>query len=284
MNSEIQQRILGAVFACLVPLARLLLRYGITYRQFADIAKAAYVREAFAETDQRGRHANASRVAVRTGISRKEVSRLRDQLLEGADSSRPSRIDQYGPPARVLHAWHADPQFLESDGTPRALDFEGTEPSFVSLVRTAGGDVPPGAVRAELRRAGAIAETEGGRLTVTKRFYVPGNVDEKAITALSSMLFPFAAGLDHNSNPDRRTDGFIQRIAYTEKLDYRLVPTFRTWSRGEAIRFVESIDDWLARHESEPESERPKGAPRIVGMGVFYYEGPTAEEVARGGI
>ncbi len=68
MNSDIQTRMLKSVHACLLPLAKLLLRSGITYRQFDAIAKRAFVHQAMAEAESRGRPTNTSRVAVRTGL------------------------------------------------------------------------------------------------------------------------------------------------------------------------------------------------------------------------
>lgn len=278
VGSEIQFRLLGAVRALLRPIARLLMRYGVTYHQFADIAKAAFVYEAFLETDDRGRKTNASRVAVKTGISRKEVSRLRDALQQGGELAAAEQTDRSGPPARVLHAWHTDPRFLEPDGTPRALSFDGPDASFSTLVRLVAGDVPPGAVRAELRRAGAISESDDGQISAVKRYYVPGNVDEKAITVLTNLLFPLAAGIEHNSNPDRKGDGFIQRFAFSERLKADKVPEFRDWSRREATGFIESVDDWIAAHEGEVARDSKRGPASIAGVGVFYYEGPTADD------
>lgn len=281
MNDGIQTRMLGSLYACLVPIARILLRYGVTYRQFAEVGKAAFVREAFAETDERGRRANGSRVSVKTGLSRKEVRRLRDKVLRVSGGVERSHADHSGPPARVLHAWHSDQRFLDSDGLPLALRFDGDGASFSSLVKAVAGDVPPGAVRAELKRASAIAETSDGRVIPTKRYYVPGNVDEKAITVMSGMLFPLAAGIDHNSRPGRTADGFIQRFAYSDSLSQESVPAFREWSRKEAITFIEEIDDWLADNASPAMSTRQptSGLPLIAGVGVFYYEGPVAEDV-----
>lgn len=281
MNDSIQTRMLGSLYACLLPIARILLRYGITYRQFAEIGKAAFVRVASAEADERGRRANGSRISVMTGLSRKEVRRLTEKVLTSAGGVEKSRADHSGPPARVLHAWHSDGRFLDREGLPKALKFDGDVSSFALLVRAVAGDVPPGAVRAELKRANAIAETSDGRIVPTKRYYVPGNVDEKAITVMSGMLFPLAAGLEHNSRPNRSGDGYIQRFAYSDRLGQDLVPAFRRWSRKEATHFIESMDKWLADNEST-ESEATTIArhpPTIAGVGVFYYEGPAAEDV-----
>ena len=267
---------MATVYACLRPFARVMLRSGVTYKSFAEIAKTAFVHEAMLERDAKGRVTNASRVAVRTGLSRKEVRRVSELTLV-KDGPKSGAADHAGPPARVLHSWHFDQRFVDPDGSPLDVCFEGESPSFTDLVKAVGGDVPPGAVRAELFRAAAVQELENGLLRPTKRYFVPGDFDEKAITVLSGMLFPFISGVDHNSNPARKSAGFIQRIAYA-----RLSPedreAFRVWSRAEATRFIESIDDWLIAREvmANESADDP-----ISGVGVFYYEGPEAADLPR---
>lgn len=275
MNNNIQLRILQAVYACLLPIARLLLRSGVTYKQFDSVAKQAFVKEAMAEADGRGRPANTSRIAVKTGLSRKEVRRLRESLAAMPGGS----AEHWGPPARVLHAWHVDSKFTDDNGQPRVLHFQDEADSFSSLVRAVAGDVPPGAVRAELRRSGAVSELPDGTLQAVKRYYVPGDVDEKAIAVVSGMLFPMAAGIAHNTNPSRTSEGFIQRFAFSDCVDSRYIPNFRRWSRTQATEFIESIDDWLASHENRREDHgRQSDDAPIVGVGVFYYEGLTADQ------
>jgi len=276
MSSDVQSRLLATVYACLRPFARVMLRSGVTYKSFAEIAKTAFVHEALLERDAKGRVTNASRVAVRTGLSRKEVRRVSKMTL-AEDDPKSEPADHAGPPARVLHAWHFDQRFVGPDGSPLDLCFEGETPNFTELVKAVGGDVPPGAVRAELLRAAAMQELENGLFRPTKRYFVPGDFDEKAITVLSSMLFPFISGVDHNSNPARRSAGFIQRIAYAQlSPDNR--EAFRVWSRAEATRFIESIDDWLTSREIRIDENAD--AP-ISGVGVFFYEGPEAADLPK---
>lgn len=281
MNNQIQLRILAAVNACLLPIARLLLRTGITYRQFDSVAKQAFVREATDSAAGRGRPPNTSRIAVMTGLSRKEVRRIRDELAHAADRREPTDSDHSGPPSRVLHAWHTDRRFVDDDGLPKVLSFHDEHHGFSALVRYVAGDVPPGAVRSELKRSGAVLETPDGNLRVLKRYYVPGDIDEKAITTIAGMLFPMAAGVAHNTNPSRETEGFIQRFAFSESLSGPARAAFRAWSRDEATRFIESIDDWLATYESAEltiSSTESSDARRTAGIGVFYYEGLSAEQ------
>jgi hypothetical protein len=276
MNTESQTRLIRAVYACLRPLARLLLRSGVTYKTFGEIAKSAFVHEALLERDSKGRLTNASRVAVRTGLSRKEVRRISEDAL-GASNGGSVRMGHFGPPARVLDTWHSDPRFVDTSGSPKDLPFEGTDCSFSDVVRAAGGDVPPGAVRAELLRAAALVELENGHLRPTKRYFVPGDFDEKAITILSGILFPMIAGVDHNANPNRTSAGFIQRFAFAPLPEDRRTD-FREWSREEAKQFIEMINNRLTRDKVPGDvSERDV----ISGIGVFFYEGLPAESLPK---
>jgi hypothetical protein len=271
MNTELQTRLLRSVYACIRPLARLLLRSGVTYKTFGEIAKSAFVHEAMLESDSRGRLTNTSRVAVRTGLSRKEVRRIFEAGL-----AQKVRVDHFGPPARVLDVWHSDSRFMDPAGTPRDMPFEGEMPSFSDVVRAAGGDVPPGAVRAELIRASAVMELDNGYLRPTKRYFVPGDFDEKAITILSGILFPMIAGVDHNANPGRTAPGFIQRFAFIN-LPERSRSEFRAWSRQEATSFIEAMNQRLTSMAHVGGTDTTDEI--ISGVGVFYYEGVQAEDL-----
>ena len=272
MDSDVQSRVMSAIYACMRPLARVMLRSGITYKNFAEVAKIAFVHEAMLERDAKGRHTNSSRVAVRTGLSRKEVRRVSENTLIDRPGAE-GKVDHSGPPARVLHLWFTDPRFLDVERTPLDLPFEGDSPSFSDLVKAAGGDVPPGAVRAELLRAAAITEMSNGYWRPTKRYFVPGDFDEKTVTILSGILFPMVSGVAHNSDPLRNTAGFIQRFAFA-RLGDEDAASFRHWSREHSTRFIESIDDWLKSKESF--LVKTDGRQPINGIGVFYYEGPEA--------
>jgi len=73
MQNTMQRQILNALLVALRPLARALLRAGIGYREFAEISKSAFVDIATKDYGLRGRPTNISRVAVMTGLTRKEV-------------------------------------------------------------------------------------------------------------------------------------------------------------------------------------------------------------------
>ena len=64
------------------PIARIMLRAGVNWRELADVCKAIYVEVATEDFGIRGRPTNISRVAILTGLTRREVRRLRTLLQD----------------------------------------------------------------------------------------------------------------------------------------------------------------------------------------------------------
>lgn len=248
-----------------------MLRSGIGYRETAEILKRAFVSEAIDDRNSKGRGTNLSRVSIKTGISRKEVTRLRSELrLERVHEDLiSSSIVDVGHAARVLQLWHSDPRFLDDRGIPIDLPMFGEGVTFAALVKAAGRDVPPGAVRAELADAGALVETATGLLRAVSRHFVPADVGEDLILGLTHFVMPVLAGVERNTDGTRRPP-FLQRLSYSDALSPSALEQFRAMSRERAIEFVQSVDDWLLAHELDP-AVRPT-ARRRVGLGVFYYE------------
>ncbi|MBK7903159.1 MAG: hypothetical protein IPJ97_09615 [Proteobacteria bacterium] len=267
LNSDLQERLLDAVTCCMRPIARMLLGAGITYSQFEEIAKRTFIEQAIGKPDAKGRTTNVSRVAVRTGLSRKEVSRVR-RVLAAPVYSDDSTI-QFGRPARALQLWHAEPAFLDESGSPIDLPFDGDVQSFSSLVKLVGGDVPAGAVRAELLAAGGMVELPNGKFRVKKRFFVPSALDEELIVGFTFIVAPLLESLSHNL--DEPSTAFIQRVAYSDHLPQGALADFRSVSHMEAEGLMNSIDEWISTRE-DPSSASGR-QPIRVGVGVFYFEG-----------
>ena len=148
-----------AFLAILKPVAKLFLHFDRGFREFSELAKTAFVVVASDEYGVGGRPTTGSRVSAMTGISRKEISRIRDKTRAGCVAV----VDSRTPVQSVINAWRRCPEFVDETGSPRVLPLTGTRGSFLRLVRQSAGDIPEGAVRKELLRIGAI-ETDGSRV------------------------------------------------------------------------------------------------------------------------
>jgi hypothetical protein len=268
MRDNIQRQILGAFLVVLKPVARILLRYGIGFREFSEIAKTAFVDVASSDFGLRGRPTNISRVAVMTGLTRKEVRRLRDKIADGKDTV----VVKPTPMWDILHYWHADDDFLDSAGRPAQLSFTGESRSFSSLVRRYGGDIPPGAMRTELKRVGAIKEDDEGRLSVLKRTFRPEGDHESLVASLVHGVYPLIATVSHNTDPDRVGSTWTQRIAFSQAVRTEDIPRLKRIAADRIAAFSESIDDLFIAYETLNEPEATEEDKSTIAVGVFYFE------------
>ena len=140
----------------------MLLKHGVMHKEFVELSKEIYVDVARREYGIRGRPTNVSRVVLLTGLGRKEVTRLRDQLEQERPPMRrrTTRANKTVSPG-CLSGWHQDPDYLDDTGKPRVLPLEGPAPSYQDLVKRYGGDVPGVTILRELKRTGAIRVDEG---------------------------------------------------------------------------------------------------------------------------
>ncbi|MDH4109293.1 MAG: DUF6502 family protein [Gammaproteobacteria bacterium] len=267
MKDEIRDQVLRALLLALKPIARALLHAGIGHREFNEISKCAFVDTATSDYGLRGRPTNISRVAVMTGLTRKEVRRIRNQLETGQSEV----IVRTTPLGEILHRWYTDSDYLDQRGNPLDLDFDGAERSFSALVRRFGGDVPPGAMRTELKRIRAITETEDGRLKVLKRNVSGLDVHDRLVFGLAKMIYPSAATLAHNTAPDR-AESWPHRSVATKYVREQDLVRLRRISSDRIKAFSESIDDLFVAYESLYEKEGSQTPTHAVGIGVFYFE------------
>ena len=138
MDTDINSTLRSSCRALLRPIASVVLKCGMTWREFSELSKAVFVSVASDEFGIRGRPTNVSRVSILTGISRKEVKRQRELLAEPAVSNPTKSTDA----TRLLSGWHQDPAYIDGDGSPLALPPAGETLSFQSLFETYGGDTP----------------------------------------------------------------------------------------------------------------------------------------------
>ena len=138
MKSKIEHKLQAAVVRLLKPLVRILLRNGIPFGVFEELARWTYVDVAFKESSLPGRKLTDSRVSIITGLSRKEVSRLKS--IDAPEDNEAT--ERFNRAARVISGWTRDPRFLDMNGRPAKLSLQEGDLSFGELVKAHGGDVP----------------------------------------------------------------------------------------------------------------------------------------------
>ena len=273
MNERILKPLSAAVLRLFRPLVRVLLRNGVSYRTFADFAKWVYVDVATKEFGIEGRKQSTSRVSVITGLSRKEVKRMRE--LPRPDDT--ASVERYNRAARVIAAWRRERNFQDAEGNAAPLLLEGTGATFSELVKRFSGDVPVRAILDELIRIGAVERLEDGRVGLLVRAYVPESSEADKLHILGTDVGYLISTIDHNLQADPMGPLFQRKVAY-DNLPDEALPEFRELSAKRAQALLEILDRWLAQRDRDvTPTVRGTGRNR-AGLGIYYFEEPYKEE------
>jgi hypothetical protein len=270
MEKAVSRNVLSACRLWLKPVARWLLRSGVTWKEFAELARSAFVDTAFEEFGIRGRPTNVSRVALLTGLSRRDVRRVRQQGAAGCSTSAEGSLNHA---SRVLSGWHLDPDFLDTDGRPRVLPAVKGQLGFDVLLRRYAGDIPATALVKELVRSGSIERVESGAYRVLRRYYMPRQMDGQAVERAGSVLADIATTVEHNLSRGPRDPSRFEGRAQNRHVDPRNLPAFRAFVEREAQGLLERVDDWLASHEAG--ATTGAGARARLGVGVYMIQDET---------
>jgi hypothetical protein len=268
VSGALRPRLLEALGRALEPVVLLLLKSGIGWKDFSDVAKEKFVTVATESFGIRGRPTNASRVAILSGLDRREVARLRRRARE----PRTAVQGYMSKPTQLLHAWYHDPRYLDSSGNPRELEVEGAdEGSFAELVQRYAPGIPLVAMIKELRAVGAVADVAGKRLRALKRNYIPRELNENLVRLWGSVLHDLGTTFEHNVSRDEADPPRFERRAISLRVDARALPQFREMLEKEGQAFLERIDQWIAAHEVGSSAHESRTGIRL-GVGVYHIQ------------
>jgi hypothetical protein len=267
MQEEQRRKVLSSFQLVLRPIVKILLRYGIGFSEFAESLKTVYVDVGSSEFGIRGRPTNISRVAVMTGLTRKEVRRLRTKI-EGGENSV---VVKSTPITEILHRWHSEDEFLDSHGRPAKLPFSGDRGSFSSLVKQFGGDVPAGAMRTELQRVGSVELNDKGELSVKLRSFWPSDNTGKLESALVHHVYPLLSTVAHNTDPKNEDLIDAQYAAYSVNIHPEDRSRVRRMCTDRLPDIAESFDDLFIAYESRGDEQVPGSATPVM-VGLYYFE------------
>ncbi|GAB4276203.1 MAG: DUF6502 family protein [Deferrisomatales bacterium] len=266
--------LLAAVVRILRALVRILLRHGVPYPVFSELARWTYADVAAREFALPGRKQTQSRISVLTGLSRKEVHRL----LHQPPPDEQAEVERFHRASRIVSAWTREPRYRDEHGEPLPLPFDGDGPTFSELVSRFGADVPPRAVLDELLTAGTVAREAGGALRLRTRAYVPsGAASEPArLAVLGADVAALLETIDHNLGSAPPERWFQRHVAY-RGLDPGAAGAVRDLASLEGQRVLEILDRVLA--DKVTGDPVPGGATKRVLLGIYWHE---ADEPADG--
>lgn len=267
MRYEIKKAISSAIVKLLRPLVTILLRNNIPYGTFAELAKWVYVDAASKEFGIKGRKQSASRVSILTGLSRKEVKRIKD-IREPDDLGATERYNRAG---RVISGWLKDGRFLSDDGSPMALALEGEKVSFSALVKDYSGDIPVRALLDEMLNTQGVIELKDGRIKLLSKGYIVKKGDVEKLGILGRDVSELILTINHNLVCDQQ-ELFLQRKTSYDNIPEDALCEVKTLISQKGAEFVESMDKLISKYDKDANPVVNGKGRKRAGLGIFYFE------------
>ncbi|MDH5626263.1 MAG: DUF6502 family protein [Nitrospira sp.] len=267
MKSPPAQALSAATRKLLVPLVRIFLRNGKAAKSLYDLVKQVYVDLAKEEFGIGEKQATVSRIAILTGLTRKEVQ----ALLAHPTNDDGSAEGEYNRAARVIAGWLRDSKFSDGRGHPTPLPLEGKRGSFAALVKLYSGDIPVRAMLDELLHVGAVERLKDGRICLRARGYIPQKSTPEKLHILGSDTADLIATIDHNVYVAPHKPRFQRKVMY-DNIPIEAAREFRAIAAAQGQELLEAMDRWLASRDRDV-NPTSRGSGRVrTGLGIYHFE------------
>ena len=272
MEKNQRQVLFAAISRMMRPLVRILLRNGISFQTFADIAKNQFVEVARSEFAIEGRKQSTSRVAVITGLTRKEVTRIIRLSFAGDQEN----AERYNRASRVLSGWRRDADFLDPQGKPAVLALSGRAHTFQELVKRYSGDMPYRAVLDELVAGDLVHRQRNDRVKLMERAYLPKADVSMKLHILGTDTEYLIDTIGHNLRPGDSEPRFQRKVMY-DNLPDAVLPALRRLSSKMGQALLEKLDEIFSRHDRDVNPLAGGSGRNTAGVGIYYFEKPDLE-------
>jgi len=263
----LKHALLKATLKILKPLVKILMRFEISHAEFSEIAKQAYVDVAYEKFSIPSRKTTYSRVAVLTGLSRKDVMRIaefKEGDLPELKKASPNRV------ARVVSGWLRDADFCDENDKPKSIPLKGASGSFEQLVGRYGGDITHGAILEELQRVGAVKLKANQTVELVHHTYIPDDNQMQKIDIFSTSVADLITTGVHNVENNKNNARFQRQVIYYT-IPESLAEEFIKYSNEKSSDLLLDYNRWLGRKKKR-KSPQPGEATKRLGVGIYYFE------------
>ena len=268
LSRPLKEQFITAIQRMMRPVVRQLIAYGVSYPAFSRIVKQVYLDVAEQDFALPFKQQTDSRLALVTGINRKEISQLRRRKSAPQTPEVEDTLVTH-----VIGRWMAGPPYAEADGSPRRLPYECDDPkagSFARLVRECGTDIPVRSVLDELLRVGAVTLVTDGDVVLQHEAHIPAGDAAGKLTLLGSDPAELFSTIIHNIEvPDAPR---LQRKVVYDNIGSQALPQLREAARRVGEEFIRRANALLASHDRDRNPKAAAGKRSRVVLGTYYFE------------
>lgn len=268
----LKEQFAAAVQRMMRPVVRQLITYGISYPAFSRVVRQLYFNVAEQEFTLPFKRQTDSRIALLTGINRKEIAELRRH------KEKPTPIPEVEDSlmTHVIGRWMAPP-YADTDGNPQRLPYEIDDPqgvSFAHLVREATTDIPVRSVLDELVQTGAVSLLADGHVVLQREAHVPAADAAAKLTLLGSDPAELFSTIVHNI--EHADAPRLQRKVVYDNVGSDALAELQASARRLGETFIRRANALLASRDRDRNPQAPGGQRSRVVLGTYYFEETVA--------
>lgn len=249
--------------ALMMPVARWLLRSGVSYPAFADMLKSVFLSAARGELERGDANPTQSALSLLSGVHRKDVRSISEAPRSSRATPRPTLSSQ------VFTRWLSDRRYRAANGAPRVLPRTGERRSFESLCRELSNDVHPRTVLDELLRLGHVG-LEGENVVVLATAFVPSpHLDEMTALFAASASDHMAAAV---SNITLDAPSFLDQSIYADGLSQESIALLHDVARK---AWAQAFDSVVTQARERVGHDADADANLRMRFGVYFYSEPA---------
>jgi hypothetical protein len=263
----LRTQLVNAVRTLLRPVVRQLIAYGVSYPALDRLLRQLYLEVAEKDFALPFKRQTDSRLALVTGLNRKEIAALRGR--------RASRSLTRGLEADVLtHAvgrWLGGPPYAAKDGSPRQLPYEAdtaNAPSFARLIRELNVDIPVRAVLDELIRNGTVELLPSGDVVLRRQGRIVADDIEAKIGLLGSEPAELFATIVHNIEDAQAP--WLQRKVVYDNVGSEALAALEAEARQLGEELIRRANVLLASYDRDRNANAPGGTRMRVVLGAYF--------------
>ncbi len=266
------------VFASLVrPLTRVAFEYGISASEISGAVRRTYIQALEERLMDQKRVTTDARIAAVAGLTKSDVSALREATRAGAPHSLRATVslDQV---TNLLTVWHTLTGYSGAYGLALELDLQPTpgspRKSFRELVAAACPGADTEALLDELVAAGSVEVVDNSTVRCLSRAYLPQGEDVKRIERMGRFLSSVTASFVHNLLRLGSDPLYFERaVVSDEPMSDAGRDKFSNIAAERGQELLTELDTFLTRlAESDPAK-----AGKKFGVGIYFFEDQAPE-------
>lgn len=252
------------------PLIAVLMRNKFTHSELTELVRQTYVEVAYSGFSLPNKRMTYSRAALLSGLSRKEVVRLYNNIEDAKDRHNSPTHQLQSHAKQTVNGWLADLDYLDIHNKPKELPIDESEYSFSKLIAKHCGDIAYEPVLKELNRAGVTLESSHGTVELLCDDYIVQRDDLEKIRVMSVCISDLFSTASHENDASKGDIKFQRQLVYSG-IDETLAQQFHDAGSEKATALIDILSEFISTGKQQSDPLIQMTAKR-VGLGIYYFE------------